>query len=148
MLPLSNAPALSASGTDPRRRYSIKDATEVEKTIPPFGRGFSRHSGVYRPMTLFLPKINEGCHGQPRTKRLPSLTQDWKSSYRSLLPVEGEIFFLTFPLYRSTVETRRLHSESQPRGDLGAIGDISPITIPLNPVVPLQAVWQVIGSEL
>ena len=48
-------------------------------------------------MTLFLPKINEGCQGQPRTKRLPSLTGGWKSSYSSLLPVEGEIFFLTFP---------------------------------------------------
>jgi hypothetical protein len=67
-------------------------------------------------MTLFLPKINEGCQGQLRTKRLPSLTQGWKSSYRSLLPVEGEIFFLTFPfidldipLYRSgDVTTLRL----------------------------------------
>src|SRR5215469_328093 len=48
-------------------------------------------------MTLFLPKINEGCQGQPRTKRLPSLTQGWKSRNRSLPPVEGEMFFLTFP---------------------------------------------------
>src|SRR6516162_11308361 len=35
--------------------------------------------------------------GQPRTKRLSSLTGGWKSSYYSPLPVEGEIFFLTFP---------------------------------------------------
>jgi hypothetical protein len=35
--------------------------------------------------------------GQLRTKRLPLLTQGWKSSYRSPLPVDGEIFFLTFP---------------------------------------------------
>src|SRR5215472_10344943 len=98
VLPMSNRPALSASGTDPRRRYSTKmQRSWKKKMIPPFGRGFSRHSGVYRPMTLFLPKINEGCQGQPRTKRLPSLTVGWKSSYSSPLPVEGEIFFLTFP---------------------------------------------------
>jgi hypothetical protein len=48
-------------------------------------------------MTLFLPKINEGCQGQSRTKRLSSLTGGWKSSYYSPLPVEGEIFLLTFP---------------------------------------------------
>ena len=28
---IEQRPALSASGTDPRRRYSIKDATELEK---------------------------------------------------------------------------------------------------------------------
>ena len=69
-----------------------------KKMIPPLrGGGFSRHSGVYRPMTLFLPKINEGCQGQSRTKRLSSLTGAGSQSYYSPLPVEGEIFLLTFP---------------------------------------------------
>jgi hypothetical protein len=54
-------------------------------------------------MTLFLPKINEGCQGQPRTKRLSSLTGGWKSSYYSPLPVEGEIFFLTFPFIEPAI---------------------------------------------
>jgi hypothetical protein len=49
-------------------------------------------------MTLFLPENqNQGCQGQLGTKRLPSLTRGWKSSYCSPLPVEGEIFFLAFP---------------------------------------------------
>jgi hypothetical protein len=41
--------------------------------------------------------------GQLRTKRLPSLTQGWRSSYRSTLPVEGEIFFLTFPFIEQAI---------------------------------------------
>src|ERR1700746_1607694 len=96
---MSNRPALSASRTDPRRRYSIKmQRSWKKKMIPPLrGGGFSRHSGVYRPMTLFLPKINEGCQGQSRTKRLSSLTGAGSQAYYSPLPVEGEIFLLTFP---------------------------------------------------
>jgi hypothetical protein len=80
--------------------FQIGQATRCNgagKKIPPFGRGIFKAWRVYRPMTLFLPKINEGCQGQPRTKRLPSLTQGWKSSNYSPLPVEGGMFFLTFP---------------------------------------------------
>ena len=45
----------------------------------------------------FSGKATKAVQGQLRTKRLPSLTQGWKSSYHAPLPVEGEIFFLTFP---------------------------------------------------
>jgi hypothetical protein len=44
-----------------------------------------------------LTANNDGCQGQLRTKRLSSLKGGWKLSYCSPLPVEGEIFFLTFP---------------------------------------------------
>src|SRR5262245_13450538 len=59
-------------------------------------------------MTLFLPKINQGCQGQSRTKRLSSLTGGWKSSYYSPLPVEGEIFFLTFPFIDQALSLKTL----------------------------------------
>ena len=43
---------------------------------------------------------------QPRTKRLSSLTGGWKSSNCSPLPVEGEIFFLTFPFIEQAISLR------------------------------------------
>jgi hypothetical protein len=64
---------LSASGTDPRRRYSIKMQRRWKK------------------------KINEGLSGAAQNQACVIAHWGWKSSYRSLLPVEGEIFLLTFP---------------------------------------------------
>ena len=43
---------------------------------------------------------------QPRTKRLSSLTGGWKSSNCSPLPVEGEIFFLTFPFIEQAISSQ------------------------------------------
>ena len=59
--------------------------------VPPLPASVSPGSGN------FSSKINEGCQGQLRTKRLSSLTGGWKSRNSTPLPVLGEIFFLTFP---------------------------------------------------
>jgi hypothetical protein len=67
----------------------------------PSGRGFSRHSGVYRPMTLFLPKINEGCQGQPRTKRLSSTRRGLEVKLLFSTSGRGRNIFLDIPLYRT-----------------------------------------------
>src|SRR5215469_17128226 len=77
--------------------------------IPPLrGGDFQGIAGLSSDDSLLAENQNEGCQGPLRTKRLPSLTGGWKSSYCSPLPVKGEIFFLTFPfidldipLYRS-----------------------------------------------
>ena len=65
-------PGLSASGTNPRRRYLIK------------------------MQRRWKHKINEGCQGQLATKRL-SARRGLEVKLSFLLPVEGEIFFLTSP---------------------------------------------------
>jgi hypothetical protein len=58
---------------------------------------------VYRPMTLFLPKIKEGCQGQPRTKLhqlrqyFLGLSLDWAPSFRNplrcLFLLQGDLVF-------------------------------------------------------
>ena len=150
---MSNRSALSASGTDPSRRYSItmqrrwkkKIQGILEMTPPLRGGDFQGIAGLssddsllvgvstarersfknapalfnigsMSPARLSLSTVaSPHCRllfhlagrilaekqrrlsGQPRTKRLSSLTGGWKSSYYSPLPVEGEVFFLTFP---------------------------------------------------
>ena len=82
---------LSASGTDPRRRYSIKMQRRWKQ------------------------KINEGCQRQLRTKRL-SARRGLEVNLPFLLPVEGEIFFLTSPFIEQALSlmfVRGDHSEIQ-----------------------------------
>jgi hypothetical protein len=70
----------------------------VLEMIPPLrGGDFQGIAGLSSDDSLLAENQNQGCQGQLRTKRLPSHTGGWKSSYYSPLPVEGEVFFLTFP---------------------------------------------------
>jgi len=71
-------PGLSASGTNPRRRYLIK------------------------MQRRWKHKINEGCQGQLATKRL-SARRGLEVKLSFLLPVEGEIFFLTSPFIEQAI---------------------------------------------
>ena len=91
---------LSAPGTDPRRRYLIKMQRRSKN------------------------KISEGCQGQLRTKRPSSLTGGWKSSYRSPLPVGGEVFFLTFPF----IDQALTLTFPNRGGNLSAIGILRQLT--------------------
>jgi hypothetical protein len=53
-------------------------------------------------------KINEGVSGAAQNQASVIAHRGWKSSYRSLLPVEGEIFFLTFPFIDQAITLKAL----------------------------------------
>src|SRR5215469_16424578 len=89
---------------NPRKNAALHQGNRSEENqemIPPLrGGDFQGIAGLSSDDSLLAKNQNKGCQGQLRIKRLPLLTGRWKSSYCSPLPVEGEIFFLTFPRCR------------------------------------------------
>ena len=108
-------PALSASGTDPRARYSIKmQRSWKKKMIPPLrGGDFQGIAGLSSDDSL-LAENQRRLSGAAQNQASAIAHGGWKSSYSSPLPVEGEIFFLTFPFIDQAISLRTLFRVFRP----------------------------------